>query len=413
VIGYRSFGEDPDRVAAKGLAYIKGMEAGGIVCTAKHFPGHGDTATDSHADLPLIAHDAARLEQVELLPFRELVRNGATGVMTAHLNVPALTGSTLPTSLSRPVITGILREQWGYNGLVVTDGMDMQGIAKYHSPGEAARMAAEAGNDILELVRDPRAAIDSIHAAVVGGRVPREQIERSVRRILAVKYYVGLDKPSRVDERNIVQQVNSPGAEMLARQMTEGSLVALQNYGAILPLETQKYRRIALVSLRTDADNSFYDSFSKYFRADRFVLNHRDGLKGGEAILDTLAGGYDLVVAELGGFSTQPGAAGRPGYGVTAELQKFLNRLTAENPNVVVALFGMPYILDHLPSVKDAKAVIFSQTANALARDIAAQALCGAIGVDGTMPVTTRPYPIGTGVTLKGGARLALGTRGN
>jgi beta-glucosidase-like glycosyl hydrolase/CubicO group peptidase (beta-lactamase class C family) len=411
VIGYRSFGEDPARVAESGLAYIRGMEAGGIVCTAKHFPGHGDTAVDSHADLPLIAHDRERLERVELAPFRELVRNGATGVMTAHLNVPALTGSNLPTSLSRPIITGLLREQWGYNGLVVTDALDMQGIAKFHSPGEAARLAALAGNDVLELVRDPRAAIDAIYAAVQSGEIAAEQIEQSVRRILAVKYYVGLDKLKPVEARNIVREINSPEARLLARRMVAGSLVALQNNDGVLPLETQKYERIAVVSLRTDNNRAFFDRFSKYFRADRFVHNYRGGLTRGDAILDTLAArGYDLIVVEADNFTSRPAsAAGQPGFGVTAELQKFVGRLTSENANVVVALFGMPYVMDHLPAVKDARAVLFSQTSNDTARDLAAQALCGAIDVDGTLPVTTRPYPIGTGVRIEGGIRLAFG----
>lgn len=414
VIGYRSFGENPKDVAAKGLAYIKGMEAGGIICTAKHFPGHGDTAVDSHADLPLISHDMDRLNSVELLPFKTLVENGATGIMPAHLNVPALTGSNLPTSLSPKAIKELVRDKWGYKGLIFTDGMEMQGISKYYSPGQAARMAVQAGNDVLELVRDPKEAVDSIYAAVQKGQISKKQIEESVRRILAIKYYVGLNKYKPANAWNIVTDVNSPASKLLIRQMTQKTLTGLQNKDNILPLPTEKYGKIAVVSLRNGQSDTFYNRFKKYFKADYYVFDFKNPLTKADDILDSLKN-YDLVIAEIGGFSTRPGKAQQIvdpkknytlEYGVTTYLQHFMDRLTKEHANTVLTVFGMPYVMDYMPAIKDAKAVLFSQGDNALARDLMAQAVCGAFDVDGKLPVNTKPYPMNTSVDIKGGIRF-------
>ena len=414
VIGYRSFGEDPKDVAAKGLAYMKGMEDGGIICTAKHYPGHGDTEVDSHADLPLIGHDRARLDAVELLPFQEIFKNGGTGIMTAHLNVPALTDSNLPTSLSPKAVKELVRDQWGYKGLIFTDGMEMQGISKYYSPGQAARMAVEAGNDILELVRDPKEAIDSIYAAVQKGRISKKQIEESVRRILAIKYYVGLDNYKPTATWNIASDVNSPAAKLLIRQMTQKTITGLQNKGNILPLGTETYPKIAVVSLRSDKSDVFYNRFKKYFKADYFTYDFKNSLTKVDDILDSLKK-YDLVIAETGGFSTRPGKAQEITdpkknyvlqYGVTTNLQHFLDRLTKEHENTVVAVFGMPYVMDYLPSIKDAKAVLFSQGNNALAQDLMAQAVAGAFDIEGKLPVNTKPFALGTSVDIKGGLRF-------
>ena len=414
VIGYRSFGEDPKDVAAKGFSYIKGMEDGGIICTAKHFPGHGDTETDSHADLPLISHDINRLNSVELMPFHELVKNGATGIMTAHLNVPAITGNSLPTSLSPKAIKELIRDKWGYKGLIFTDGMEMRGISKYYSPGQAARMAAEAGNDILELVRDPKEAIDSIYAAVQKGQISKKQIEESVRRILAIKYYVGLNKYKPTNTWNIVSDVNSPASKLLIRQMTEKTITGLQNNDNILPLETGKFKKIAVVSLRSDNSDVFYNRFKKYFKADYFKYDFKNSLTKADDILDSLKK-YDLVIAETGGFSTRPGKAQKVEdpkknyvleYGVTTNLQHFMDRLTKEHPNTVLAVFGMPYVMDYMPAIKNAKAVLFSQGNNALSQDLMAQAVAGAFDVEGKLPVNTKPYALGTSVDIKGGIRF-------
>lgn len=416
VIGYRSFGEDPKDVAAKGLAYIKGMEDGGIICTAKHFPGHGDTEVDSHADLPLISHDMDRLNAVELAPFKTLIENGATGIMSAHLNVPALTGNSLPTSLSPKVLKELVRDQWGYKGLIFTDGMEMQGISKYYTPGEAARMAVEAGNDILELVRDPKEAVDSIYAAVQKGQISKAQIEESVRRILAIKYYVGLNKFKPTSTWNIVSDVNSPASQLLIRQMTQKTLTGLQNEGNILPLATGKYNKIAVVSLRSDNGGAFYNRFKKYFKADYYTYDFKNSLTKADDILDSLKK-YDLVIAEMGGFSTRPGKAQSSDdpkqnyvleYGVTTNLQHFLDRLTKEHDNTVLAVFGMPYVMNYLPAIKDATAVVFSQGNSSLAQDLMAQAIAGAFDVDGKLPVNTTPYPINTSVGIKGGIRFAF-----
>ena len=414
VIGFRSFGEDPKDVAAKGLAYMKGMEAGGIVCTAKHFPGHGDTSVDSHADLPLIAHDRARLDAVELYPFKEVLRNGATGIMSAHLNVPALTESKLPTSLSPKALKELVRDQWGYKGLIFTDGMEMKGITKYYGSGMSARMAVEAGNDVLELLGNPAEGIDSIYAAVKKGKIDKKQVEESVRRILAIKYYVGLNKYTPTRTWNLVSDVNSPKADLLIRQMTQATITALQNKENILPLATQGFKKIAILSLRTSPSKVFAERFKKYLKADYFTLNYKNGITKADDLLDTLKK-YDLVIAEMGDFNARtPGKAQTSQdpkanlvlqWGVTTQLKHVLDRLNKEH-KTVMAVFGMPYVMNQMPELKDANAVLFSQGDNALAQDLMAQAVCGAFDVTGKLPVNTTVFPMGTNVPVKGGIRF-------
>lgn len=413
VIGFRSFGEDPKEVAAKGLAYMKGMEDGGIVCTAKHFPGHGDTEVDSHGDLPLISHDRARLDAVELLPFKTVIENGATGIMSAHLNVPALTGDKTPTSLSVKALKELVRDQWGYKGLIFTDGMEMKGITKYYGCGASARMAVQAGNDVLELLGDPAEGIDSIYAAVKKGQIDKKQLEESVRRILAIKYYVGLNnyKPTRT--WGMVAEVNSPENELLIRKMTESTLTCLKN-DEILPLPTQKYKKIAVVSLRTTPDDTFAARFKKYLAADYYTFNYKNGVGKADDLLDSLKK-YDLVIAEMGNFNSRnPGRAQKSDdpkanlvleWGVTTHLQHILDRLNKEH-KTIMAVFGMPYVMNRLPQLKDAGAVLFSQGDNELARDLMAQAIAGAFDITGKLPVNTEVFPMGTSVKVKGGIRF-------
>src|SRR5690554_6680804 len=166
VINYRSFGEDKIRVAQKSIAYMKGMQDGGLITTAKHFPGHGDTSTDSHFDLPQINHSLERLENVELYPFKELIHAGINGIMVAHLNIPALDSSNRPSTLSKPIITDLLKERLDFKGLVVTDGMEMKGVTKGNQPGIVDMQAILAGNDVLVLVQDIAKAIAEIGNAV-------------------------------------------------------------------------------------------------------------------------------------------------------------------------------------------------------------------------------------------------------
>src|SRR5690606_16277788 len=195
VINFRSFGENKRNVARKGLAYMRGMMEGGIITSLTHFPGHGDTDVDSHHDLPQLKFTAGRLDSLEMYPFRELIKAGASGVMVAHMNIPSLDKTpNLPSSLSEHIVTNVLKKRLGFQGLTFTDAMDMNGVVKHFPNGEADVRAIIAGNDLLELSQNSARAIEMVLQAIKRGRLTQADIDSRVKKILAAKYWLGLDK---------------------------------------------------------------------------------------------------------------------------------------------------------------------------------------------------------------------------
>ncbi|MGB3774023.1 MAG: glycoside hydrolase family 3 N-terminal domain-containing protein, partial [Leeuwenhoekiella sp.] len=201
VINYRSFGENKENVAKKGIAYMQGMQQEHVLTTAKHFPGHGDTSADSHLGLPQINHDMQRLDSLELYPFKELINTGVGGVMVAHLNIPAMDSSGVASTLSKPIITGLLKEELGFQGLIVTDAMNMKGVTEGNETGVVDKRALVAGNDLIEFTENLPKAIEEIQKAVKRGEISQAEIDKRCRKILAVKQWVGLDeyKPQTLD----------------------------------------------------------------------------------------------------------------------------------------------------------------------------------------------------------------------
>src|SRR5680860_659964 len=237
VINFRSFGENKYNVAEKGIEYMRGLQDGGVMATAKHFPGHGDTSTDSHLALPQINHSRARLDSLELYPFREIIKAGIGGVMVAHLDIPSLDSTGVPSTLSKPIITGLLKGELGFQGLIVTDAMNMKGVTKGHAPGEVDRDAILAGNDLLEFTEDVPKAIEEIKKAIKKQFISQKEIDDRCRKILALKQWVGLDTYKPIDIKNIDKDLNSSSAKLLNRNLTESSLTVLQNRSELLPLQ--------------------------------------------------------------------------------------------------------------------------------------------------------------------------------
>src|SRR5687767_8379650 len=219
VIGYRSFGDNKLKVAEKAIAFMKGMQEEKVLSTAKHFPGHGDTDTDSHHALPLINHSRQRLDSLELYPFREMIRAGVGGIMVAHLNVPALDSSGRPSTLSRSVTTDLLKNELGFRGLVVTDAMNMAGVKVGNPPGVIDKDAILAGNDVLEYTEDVPRAIAEIRKAIRQGLISQQEIDARCRKILAVKYWVGLDHYAAVPIQDLSDDMNKPTANLLNRKL--------------------------------------------------------------------------------------------------------------------------------------------------------------------------------------------------
>src|SRR5207245_1373134 len=255
IINTRSFGEDPARVAEFVKEFVRGVEENGALATAKHFPGHGDTASDSHIDLPVIQANRERLDRLELVPFRAAIAAGAGSIMTGHLSVPALEPDpNAPATLSSRILTDLLRKELRFEGLVVTDAMDMGGITVRFAPGEAAVRAFEAGADALLMPPVPDAAFEGLQSAVKSGRISRERLDASVRRILQAKAKLGLDKARLVDVNAIHQKFGSVAWQKEAQEISDRGVTLLRDTPHRLPLDAAKPSRALLVSLYADPE---------------------------------------------------------------------------------------------------------------------------------------------------------------
>jgi beta-glucosidase-like glycosyl hydrolase len=296
VINFRSFGEDKYNVTTKGGAYMRGMQDHGILACGKHFPGHGDTDVDSHKDLPVIGHDMERLNKVELYPFKKLMSEGLGSVMVAHLNIPVLDSTyNLPSTLSSPIIRGLLKDSLGFEGMVFTDALNMEGVAKYYEPGEVDLKAYQAGNDVLLFSLNVKKGIELIKKAVLDKQVSEEEIDASVRKILFLKYWAGLDKRKYIETEGLIDDLNNVQAKLLSRKLVEASLTVIRNEDEILPLKGLDSLKIASVTIDEGPKDPFNDRLSSYTDVDHILVSdkmHSDELLNG-------LGEHNLVETDL------------------------------------------------------------------------------------------------------------------
>lgn len=256
VINFRSFGDNKFNVVRKSKAYMNGMVDGGILASLKHFPGHGDTDVDSHYDLPQLKFDRKRLESLEIYPFKELINEGAPSVMVAHMNIPALDNTpNMPSSISKKVVTDLLRNELGFKGLTVTDAMDMKGVKKFFPNGEADVMAIEAGHDLLEVSENSGRAISLIENAVKTGRISQTDIDRRVKKVLAAKLWLGLNRSTMVNTNNLYQDLNTPSAQSLVQRLADASITLLKSDRGINRFD--KTKETAIVSVGIDKAQDF------------------------------------------------------------------------------------------------------------------------------------------------------------
>ena len=404
VINFRSFGEDKMTVTRKALAYMRGLQSQKIITTAKHFPGHGDTGVDSHYDLPLITHDKIRLHDIELYPYKELIKNGLSGIMTAHLAIPALDSTkNLASTLSTKIVTDLLKKELGFQGLVFTDAMDMEGAVKYFPNGQAIVKAILAGNDVIETFEDVPTAFKAVKKAYTEGVLTEAEINKKVRKILMAKSYVGLDKYQPIKIDNLVKDLNTIESDLLNRQMTEATLTLVKNQNDILPIKdlTQK---IAVVSIDASAETPFQKMAANYTAVDNYVLpiNATDSAIQ-KVVAQTQT--HDLIILGVHLQNIRPGAK----YGITDSNQKVLSALTKSGKSVV-CIFGNPYSLDKLQGINEAKAVVMAYQLTPYTEEATAQAIFGAIPMNGRLPVSVNQnYSGGTGITTKSIGRLAYG----
>jgi beta-N-acetylhexosaminidase len=386
VLNIRSFGEDPQAVAAQVAAFIEGAHSDPhnyVLTTAKHFPGHGDTSVDSHLNLATVPASRERLESVELVPFRAAIAAGTDAVMTAHVAVPVLAPPDLPATLSPAILTGLLRGELGFKGLIITDALDMGGIVKGFPAGDAAVRAIEAGADTLLMPVDAEAAIRAVVAAVENGRIKRRRIEESVVKILAAKEKVGLDRKRFVNVEGLGDVINSPEANEEAQQVAERAVTLVRNEGGVLPLAAPE--RACFLTLAESRDSNEGQTFSQEVRARLAhatvtTLDPSLSRADVDAALARLTPCETYVVAAFASVTAYQGSLGLGG-----DLPHAMETLTASAKPLVLVALGNPYLLRSFPSVA-AYLATFSSVAPSEAA--AVKALWGEIDIRGHLPVS-------------------------
>ena len=401
VISSRSFGEDRANVTRKSLLYMLGMQDNGIIAVAKHFPGHGDTEVDSHLELPVINHDPARLDSIELFPFKELIYSGISGIMTGHLSIPFLDSlDKIPSSLSPYIVDTLLKQEMGFKGLIFTDAMNMKGITNNFESDTAVIKAFLAGNDIILMPDDVHDAIKVIKREVEKGTIRQEDIENRCKKILAAKYWTGLNQYKPIDVCNLIEDLNQPHYDLLNRKIIESSLTVVANKGSIIPLQRLDTLSIGSIALGDAASSDFQQALRLYARVDTFHYRTDGNLK-----IDSLfafANCYNLLVVSV---HTDDIRANHD-FGIPNSVITVIDSLCL-NHTVILDLFACPYILMRFNQLNNLAGLLVSYENIKPVQQLSAQLLFGAIPGHASLPVTlSEKYTQGNGVDTKGLDRL-------
>jgi beta-N-acetylhexosaminidase len=398
IINTRSFGEDPARVSEFVAAFVRGVEENGGLATAKHFPGHGDTSTDSHLDLPTVASDRAHLDRVELAPFRAAIAAGTSTIMTGHLAVPALDSDPdVPATMSPKIMTDLLRHQMGFEGLVVTDALDMGGVTVRYPPGEVAVRSILAGADVLLVPPVLDAALEAVRDAVASGRIPMARVDEAVTRVLRAKAKLGLDKSKLVDLDALPRNFDRPEFARAALDIADRGVTLLRDDQHILPLDATKPMRVLLVA--ASGDNDAYpaedleneirwrvDSLASVRMDTRFVRAETAKLPP--------ANTYDVAVAAIFvRVADRKGSVGLPD-----DEAAVIDRLLGAGKPVIVACFGSPYLVERFPAARTWVAAFSTVD---VAQRAVGRALFGQVAMGGRLPVNVPGIAsLGTGRDL-------------
>lgn len=397
VINDRSFGENKYKVAEYGVAYMKGMQDEGVMACAKHFPGHGDVAVDSHLDLPVINKSMEQLDSLELYPFREMFKAGVGSVMIAHLFIPAIDNTAnRATSLSYNNVTGLLREKMGYQGLTFTDALEMQGVKKFFPDGKASAASLIAGNDMLCLPGDIPGSIEEIKKAIRKKDLTWEQIDARVKKVLRAKYQYGLSNLQPVNITKLADDLNAQTPQ-ISRSIAENAVTVLRNDDGIIPLavpaktkSTDKEFKVAYLGIGITGDNAFARRMRADYNADAFYFNYVEDATRIATIAAILQTKYDAVVIGVHHYNRFPAN----NFGISSYAVQLIQQVQANNKTVTF-VFGNPYAVKNMC---DAKNIVACYQDDAITQDVAADILKGAIAAKGKLPVTVCDnYPSGTG----------------
>lgn len=380
VIGDRSFGENKINVAEKGIAYMRGLQDGKVLASAKHFPGHGDTDKDSHKTLPTVTASASRIDSLELYPFIKLVNSGVGSVMVAHLNIPSLDSSGTASTLSSNVVTGLLKNKIGFNGLIFTDALNMKGVADLYPAGEVDVRALIAGNDVLLFSGNVSGAITAIKKAVQDNVIEQDSIDAKVKKILACKHWLELNKKQRVDLKNLHKDINTPEALHIRDELTASALTLVRNKSNLIPFKQRLDTfRFASVSIGSFNETNFQKRLKTYAPVKSFHIDKQASKEDFQKLIDLLKN-YNVVFVSLHNMNRKFDN----NYGITDNSKLFINELE-KKCHVVTTLFGNPYSLKFF---EKSNHLLMAYSGENDVQDFAAQLLFGGIPARGKLPVS-------------------------
>jgi beta-N-acetylhexosaminidase len=397
VINTRSYGESPQLDAAFGRAFIRGLQDHGMIATGKHFPGHGDTETNSHLALPVVRVSRARLDTVELVPFRAAVSAGVGAIMSFHGSMPALDSSGAPGTLSQKVLTDLLRGQLGFNGVIISDAMDMRGVLDKYGAVEAAKRAVAAGADVLIQPVDIGETIDAIVAGVHEGRYPESRLDASVRRLLTMKHALGLDRRRLVDIDSVPATVGDSSDQALARAVAERSITVVKDSLHQLPLaHLTKNARVLSVTIARRPDLGAGTAFDAVIRQNFGLTRSEyvDADQPGDAFWSLLQAADSADVVIVSSYVAQSWDATT--INAATSVVGFIHQLVDRGRRPIVVALGNPYFLQQVPTVP---AYVVAWGGFPVSQQAAARALLGTIPAPGKLPISIPPYaPFGAGL---------------
>lgn len=399
VIGYRAFGEEKRLVTRKSMAYMKGLQEHGVIANAKHFPGHGDTESDSHYTLPVIKHSQGRILDIDLYPYRELIDENLMSVMVAHLHIPSLDSEkNKATTLSKYVVTDLLKDQMNFEGLVFTDALNMKGVSSYYKPGEVDLLALQAGNDILLYSEDVPKAKELIMQAISEGKISREEIDSRVTKVLKAKYWAGLNERSKIKIDGLIERLNTKQTALLVERLYSKSIIVTSNKNNFLPLRNLDLLNIASLTIGGDG-KEFQNKIDKYAKVDHFSIDKGANSNSIKEINDKLAK-YNTVIVGLMGLTNSPSK----GFGINQSDINFIKELGREK-SVIVTLFGNAYASKSLNGLPHN---ILTFENNEFTQRLVPEIIFGGRNAHGMMPVSISEHiKVGSGGYLEGLGKLS------
>ncbi len=402
VINNRSFGEDKEIVAKLGLAYMRGMQEKNVLACGKHFPGHGDTDKDSHKALPVIPHSFARLDSLELYPFKQLINKGLASMMVAHLYIPILDNTENQAStLSPKIVNGLLKDSLGFEGLIFTDALNMKGVSSYYQPGEVDVKAILAGNDVLLFPEDVPVGIAKIKEAIANGEITQEEIDQRCLKILKAKEWAGLNNYAPIETKNLYEDLNLPAYDVLNRKISKAAVTLIKNQDSILPLKNLDTEKTLYINVGGTSNNLFKQTLNLYAQVDMLQIPRSLSAEDEQKLMDGSAD-YDRIIMAFHRTNNNP----RRNFGVTRQSIK-IHQALSERQAVIGVLFGNPYVMEEFGAIDSTKAFMVAYQDTDYMQEAAAQILFGGALPLGKLPVTTSEYfAVGEGLTYAKQTRL-------